>query len=211
MFDLIKRYVAERYMQFKDGQIWFGKERIVFYFVPHLTREFSVNYKNHGLDYCANMFLAGRQQGITFVKQHGVPLMKSLTPVVKISCEVLNTFGFGTFRTIKVEDKKGFMVLAGKSTLGRDLKSNKPSKIPIDFMLGGLFAGALQHYTKKPMYAVETTCVAQKDVQECVWVIGSRKNILHYIQDFSPDKLEWANTILDKVEDVEKELEGKGD
>lgn len=211
MFDLIKRYVAEKYMQFKDGQIWFGKERIAFYFVPHLVREFSLNYKTHGLKYCANQFIAGRKQGLVFVKEHGVPLMKSLTPVVKISCEVLNVFGFGTFRTIKVEDKKGFMVIAGKSTLGNELKSQKASPVPIDFMLGGLFAGALQHYTKKPMYAVETACTAQKEVQECVWVIGSKTHILSYIKEFSPDKTEWANKILGQIEEVEKDLEKQGD
>ncbi len=206
MFDLIKRYVAERYMQFKDGQIFFGKEGIVFYFTPHLSTEFFINYKLLGLDYCANMFLAGRKQGIVFVKEHGIPLMKSLTSVVKISCEVLNTFGFGTFRTIKVDDKKGFMVLAGKSSLAIDIKSNKASKIPTDFMLGGLFAGALQHYTKKPMYAVETSCVAQKESQECVWVIGSEKNIIDYIKKFSPDKIDWANQIINKIKENEKKI-----
>lgn len=211
MFDLIKQYVAEKYMQFRDGQILFGKERIVFYFVPHLVREFSINYSTNGLDYCAKMFLAGRKQGHVFVQGHGVPLMKSLTPVVKISCEVLNMFGFGTFRTIKVDEQNGFMVLAGTSTIAIDLKTAKPSDIPIDFMLGGLFAGALQYYTKKPMYSVEIKCVAQKDVQECIWVIGNRKNIIKYVQEFSPDKTKWANAILDKIEDVEKKLEIKGD
>jgi predicted hydrocarbon binding protein len=206
MFDLIKRYVAERYMQFKDGQIWFGKEGVVFYFTPHLTTEFDFNYKTLGLEYCANMFLAGRKQGQIFVKQHGIPLMKSLTPVVKISCEILNTFGFGTFRTIKVDDKNGFMVLTGKSTLASNIKSNKPSKIPIDFMLGGLFAGASQQYLKKPMYAVETSCVAQKESQECVWIIGSEENILHYVKKFSPDKIEWTNQIISKIKDSEKKL-----
>ncbi len=211
MFDLIKRYVAEKYMQFKDGQIWFGKERVVFYFVPHLVREISLNQEINGLKYCATMFIAGRKQGHVFVQQHGVPLMKSLTPVVKISCEVLTMFGFGTFRTVKVDDRDGFMVLAGKSTLALDIKSDKPNKEPIDFMLGGLFAGALQYYTKAPMYAVETMCAAQKDVQECIWVMGSRKNILRYIQEFSPDKVDWADKVLDEVEEVEKELERIGD
>jgi predicted hydrocarbon binding protein len=206
MFDLIKRYVAERYMQFKDGQIFFGKEGIVFYFTPHLSTEFFINYKLLGLDYCANMFLAGRKQGQIFVKQHGIPLMKSLTPVVKISCEILNTFGFGTFRTIKVDDKNGFMVLAGKSSLAMEIKSNKPSKIPIDFMLGGLFAGASQQYLKKPMYAVETSCVAQKETQECVWIIGCEENILEYIKKFSPDKIKWANKIINKIKNNEKKI-----
>lgn len=210
MFDIIKRYVSERYMQFKDGQIWFGKERIAFYFVPHLTNEFDINYERYSLDYCANIFLAGRKQGKTFVEQHGVPLMKGLTLVVKMSCEILNTFGFGTFRTIKVDDKEGFMVLVGNSTLASDIKLNKPSKIPTDFMLGGLFAGALQHYSKEPMYAVETACVAQKDLQECCWVIGSKSGIMDYVKKFSPDKVAWSDKIIGRITEAEKEFEEKG-
>ena len=206
MFDLIARYVAEKYMQFKDGEIWFGKERVVFYFVPHLNREFSINYGVYGLDYCSNLFIAGRRQGNTFVKQHGIPLMKSLTQVVKISCEILNMFGFGIIKTIKVDDKNGFMILAGKSALAEDMKSRGGSKIPVDFMLAGLFAGAAEYYTKKQMYAVEITCAAQTNVQECTWAIGSKESIFRYVKQFSPDRLDWAKSVIDNIKMVEVKL-----
>lgn len=204
MFKQIEQYLTTKYMRFDDGQVWFGKERIGFYFMPHLATEFLTLKRTLGLKYCAAQFIAGREKGKSFVTKHGVPLKKILTPVVQISCDVLNTFGFGTFRTLKVDDKTGFMVLAGKSTFGDEIKRNfELSEIPVDFMLGGLFAGAAEFFMKDRRYAVETRCVAQKDVQECVWVIGTEKQIKEYVEKFSPESKEWANKILEEIKLIE--------
>ena len=208
MLKKLEQYLTARYLRFDEDQIWFGKERIVLYFTPHLATEFLVNKDIYGFKYCASMFLAGRQRGIAFVQKHGVPIKKFLTPVVQISCDVLNMFGFGTFRTLKVDEKEGFMVLVGKSTFAEEIKKNfQGSETPVDFMLGGLFAGALQYYVKKPMYAVETMCVAQREIQECVWVVGTQEQIRQYVEKISPERLDWMNKILEQIKSLENEIE----
>lgn len=208
MLRKVEQYLAARYMRFDEGQIWFGKDRIVLYFIPQLVTEFITNKEVFGLKYCALMFLTGREQGNNFVQKHGIPLKKLLTSVVELSCEILNTFGFGTFRTLKVDTKEGFMVLVGKSTFAEDIKRNyRGSEIPVDFMLGGLFAGALQFYTKKPMYAVETLCVAQREIQECVWVVGNQEQIKQYVEKISPERLDWTNKFLEEIKALENEIE----
>jgi len=207
MFKQLEQYLTTKYMRFDEGQVWFGKERIGFYFMPHLATEFLTCKKAFGLKYCAAMFLAGRERGKLFVKKHGVPLKKILTPVVQISCDVLNTFGFGSFRTLKVDDKDGFMVLLGKSTLANEVKKNfETSPEPVDFMLGGLFAGAAEYFMKDKRYAVETRCAAQKDVQECVWVIGREDQIRRYVTKFSPESKEWTDAILKEIKTLEEKL-----
>jgi len=204
MFKQLEQYLTTKYMRFDNGQVWFGKERIGFYFMPHLATEFITCKKVFDLKYCAAMFLAGRERGKNFVEKNGVPLKKILTPVVQLSCDVLNTFGFGTFRTLKVDDEKGFMVLSGKSTFADEIKKNFAiSDIPVDFMLGGLFAGATEYFMKEKRYAVETRCTAQKDVQECVWVIGTEEQIIDYVQKFSPESKEWTTQILKEIKQLE--------
>jgi len=208
MLRKVEQYLAARYMRFDEGQIWFGKDRIVLYFVPQLVTEFITNRDIFGLKYCALTFLTGRKQGNNFVQKHGIPLKKLLTSVVELSCDILNTFGFGTFRTLKVDTKEGFMVLVGKSTFAEDIKKNfGGSETPVDFMLSGLFAGALQYYMKKPIYAVETRCVAQREIQECVWVIGSQEQIKHYVEKISPERLNWTIKILEEIRLLESEVD----
>lgn len=208
MLRKVEQYLAARYMRFDDGQIWFGKDRIALYFIPQLVKEFTINKQVFGLKYCALSFLSGREQGADFVQKHGIPLKKLLTSVVELSCDILNTFGFGTFKTLKVDTKEGFMVLVGKSTFAQEIKTNHHgSDIPVDFMLGGLFAGALQFYTKKPIYTVETLCVAQREIQECVWVIGSEEQIKQYVEKISPDRLDWTNKILYEITELEAQIQ----
>lgn len=210
--DIVSRYIAERYVRFENGQIWFGKERVTFNFLPILAKEFLMNNEISGGRYAAAMFLSGRREGYDFVRQHGIPLVKNWTPVLRMGFQWINLFGVGMFRPIKANNEQGFMIAAGRSTFGLEMKSESPGRNkPVDFVMGGLIAGAIQYYTKKPTYAVETTCVAEKNVRECVLVAGGRKDILKYIKDFSPDKVSWANTTLDQVEAVEKEIKEIGD
>lgn len=207
--DKISRYLSARYLRFEDEQIWFGKEQVVFYFVQHLVNEFLMNRQIFGSEYGAVSFLAGREAGHGFVERHGIPLKKLLTPVVEMSCSVLNTFGFGSFRTVKVMEG-GFMVVAGKSVLAMNVKQKALSKEPIDFALGGVFAGALGFFSSKPIYSVEVKCCAQKNVNECVWVAGSEKSIIEYVEEFSPKQVGFAKSVLSEIMKVEKKL-GKQD
>ncbi len=200
------QYITTKYMRFDNGTITFGKEKVVIYFLPHLVREFRFNYKASGMRYCATMFLAGKEQGKTFVKSHGLPLKKVLTPVVGFALEILGTFGFGNFRTLKVDQKNGFMVIAGKSIIANEIKKTGQSvNTPVDFMLAGLFTGALETFTGKNMYCVETKCAADKDVEECVWVVGNEAGINKYINEFSPESKALSKKVLGAIKAMEKE------
>ena len=204
MLKKLEQYLSSHYLRFDNDQILFGKDRMVFYVTSHLAREFTYNRNLFGVSYCINMFLAGRDRGLEFVQKHGIPLKKMLTPVVQISCDLLNTFGFGVFRTIKVDSKEGFMVVVGKSAIAQEIKKNfNCSEEPVDFMLGGLFAGAAEYFMKERRYAVETICAAQSEIQECVWVIGTQEQIINYVKNISPERLDWTNKILDEVKSAE--------
>ena len=200
MLDKLLQYITSKYLKFDNGQLFFGKDRVVLYFVPQLAHEF-LSYKNlFGTDYCVNSFLLGRETGVHFVETHAVPMKKMLTPVVALSCDILGTFGFGKFRTLKVEEKDRFMVVVGNSTIGTEIKKSFGGSLePVDFSLGGVFAGALQYFSKMLVYAVEIRCCAQKDVSECVWVCGSEEKIESYVKEFSPELLTTTTSMLEKI------------
>ncbi len=208
MLKKIEQYIASRYLRFDEqGQIWFGNDPVGLYFMPQLATEFLTNRKVFGLRYCATTFIAGKETGCSFVEKHAIPLKKIITPVVQLSCEILGNFGFGTFRTIKVDEKEGFMVVVGTSTLGTVIKKRmKPIEEPVDAALTGIFAGAIQFFTKEPIYGVETRCVAQKDILECVWVIGREENIRYYLEQISPESINWMEKWIDEIKKVEKEV-----
>jgi hypothetical protein len=207
--DTITRYMAERYVRFGDGEIWVGKQRVAFTFLPLIARELLINSALNKETYPAAVFLSGRRQGYEFIRQHAVPLVKSWTPIVALGMSWMNLFGAGTYRTIKADNKEGFVVLAGKSTLGLQVKAERPDAAePVDFVIGGLVAGTLQYYTKTPTYGVEISCIAQKDVQECVFAVGNREKIMEYVQKFSPDKVDFAKTTLNRIEALEKRVVG---
>ena len=203
----ISQYLASKYLRFSGQEIWFGKERLVFYFVPHLAEEFSINQKVFGLKYGAACFLAGRTAGRNFVEKHAFPLKKLLTPVVEMSCSMLNTFGFGVFRTLRVRED-GFMVVVGESNLAKELKQKNFSEKPVDFALSGVFAGALSCFSTEKFYAVETKCCAQKNVEECVWVAGTEKSIFGHVKEFSPEAVFWVKDFFAQVKWLEKETGG---
>jgi len=204
MLEKLMQYITTKYMKFDNGTITFGKEKVTIYFLSQLANEFLLNYKVCGMDYCAAMFLEGKEQGKTFVKTHGLPLKKVLTPIVGFALEILGTFGFGTFRTLKVDSKNGFMVIAGKSSIASEIKrKGKSIGIPIDFMLSWLFAGALETFSGRKMYCIETKCVANKDVEECIWVVGDRTGINKYIKEFSPESKSLSKKVLDAIKAVE--------
>lgn len=209
--DTAARYVAERYMKFEEGQITLDKVRLTFNFLPLTAREFLINNELSRETYSAVIFISARKLGYEFIKHHGIPLMKNWTPIVKMGMEWMNLFGGGTFRTIRADNKEGFVVLAGRSSFGLEMKAERQSIDPVDFVVGGVVAGTIQYYMKTPVYAVETACIAQKNVQECLWVVGNRKDILDYVQKFSPDKVEWGNKTLDRIEAIEKEIEASED
>ncbi|MDE1866024.1 MAG: hypothetical protein KGH94_05310 [Candidatus Micrarchaeota archaeon] len=207
--DTISRYMASRYVRFGDGEIWFGDLRCTFNFIPILAREFIINNELDPERYSSIVFLAAKRAGYDFVTKHAIPLVKNWTPVIGIGIEWLSLYGHGLFRSVKADRENGFLLLSGRSNIGQEIKGQKPSTDPTDFTLGGLMAGTMEYYTKKPTYAVEISCVAQKDVQECVIVAGERKTIKSYIEKFAPEKMEWADKSLDRIEAVEKEL-GEG-
>jgi hypothetical protein len=208
MFDLFKRYVDEGYMKFDKGNVWFGKEGITLYFTQFTATELYLNRRIGGSRYLATKFAASRKEGLAVVQQHGAPSMKELTSPLNVILKIMGILGMGTFKVVEADSAEGFAVLTGVTTLGLDMKAEKASDDPIDFVVGGLIAGAVEYYTKKRAYAVETSCVAQKDQEECTWLVGSRESIVGYVQKSLPEKIGLANRALDQIQALEKELEG---
>lgn len=209
--EVISRYMAEGYMHFGEGEIEFGKERIAFNFLPILAREFIMNSEMNPNTYSAISFISARYWGSEYIKRHAIPLVKSWTPVLRLSFELMNLFGGGSYRSVKADNKQGFIVATGRSTFALEMKAEGPSPDPVDSLVGGLLAGSIQHYMKKPIYAVETSCVAQKDISECTWVAGDRQSIMAYIQKFSPNMVGQGNKTLDQIESIEKKLREGGE
>jgi hypothetical protein len=208
MLDLLKEFGMFHYLKFKDEYIRFGEESVVLYFLPHLAKEYVHLSQVFGLDYGIAEFLASKFMGGDFVQTHGIPLKKTLVNVVDISCKVLNAFGWGKFKTIKVDEDKNFMLLeAESSTFAQEVKNRYgPQKYPVDWMLAGLFAGAQEYYTKRKTYAVELNCMAQKNTKKCVFLCTSEENIVKYTKKFSPEKVMWTIDMVKRAKKIEKKV-----
>ena len=161
MFDLFKKYVDEGYMRFDKGDIWFGKERLVLYFTQFTSTELLLNTKLSGDRYLATKFVLSRKEGQTVMQQHGAPDMKELASLLNVSVKIMGILGKGAFKLVETDSSKGFAVLTGVSTLGLERKEDEASDDPIDFMIGGIWAGTVGYYTKRRAYAIEISCVAQ--------------------------------------------------
>lgn len=207
MLDFLKKYLITGYLKFENNAINFGVDKLVFYFVPHILFEYRKLWPIFKEKWGAAIFLAGRDMGFQFFDKHGVSHNKSMTEVFVMSFDVLGSFGWGNFKTLKVDEEKQFMVMVGASTLAQEHKKIWGiSDHPIDFLLSGLTAGALKYLTKKQIFCVELKCCSEKDVQNCLFVTGTKENITAYVKEYSPEKLDWTNKILSEIE----ELDSKG-
>jgi len=211
MFGFLKKFMLTGYLKFEEDKIRFGKDGLVFYFTPQLVSEHEANWAVGGLRYGCAQYIAAKYEGHRFVKNHGVSMLKTLTPVVKLSLEVLQNFGWGRLKTYKVDEKKGFMVITGKSTLAEEIKRlSRPQDHPIDFMLGGLFAGALEYFSEEKIYTVEIVCCSQKDRQSCTFVSGTPESIYGYVEEFAPETRGWAEQVIEETSRTEEEIKKRG-
>lgn len=211
MFDFLKKFMLTGYLKFDDDKIRFGKDGLVFYFTPQLVNEHEANWIVNGLRYGCAQYAAAKYEGYRFVENHGIGMLKTLTPVVKLSLEVLQNFGWGRLKTYRVDEKKGFMVITGKSTIAEELKRrSRPQDHPIDFMLGGLFAGALEYFSKERVFTVEIMCCSQKDKQSCTFVSGTPENIYSYVEDFAPEMMNWAKQVIGETRKIEDKIKESG-
>ena len=209
MFDLFKRYVDEGYMRFGEGEAWFGRERIIFYFAGFSAREFRLGRKLNGQRYLAYKFITNRREGRVVLRHHGSPDTSKLSSVLDTCTKIIGLFGNGTVHTVKIDEGRGFAVVSGVSMLGLEMKDEGADDSQVDFAIGGFLAGAVQYHSNKPTYAVETSCVAQKGVQECKWIVGSAGDIIDYVRDSGED-VESAEKTLGSMTDAEKELSSGG-
>ena len=210
MFNVFKRYVDEKYINFENGQIWFGRERIVLYISLYSVRDLFLNRVLYGGRYLATKFLVSRKESQIVLQQHGTPNKSLFASPIDTILQIMNLFGMGyAFRIVQSDAAMGFAVVTGVSSLGLEAKERGGSEETIDFVIGGLLAGAVQYFTKKPTYAVELSCVAQGSANECIWVIGSRKDILDYVKTSFSKKVDLAKAALDNIEAAEKQINSK--
>ena len=208
MLEMLMRYANEGYLKFDKADIWFGKERISLYFVVYSAGEFQLNSMANGWRYLVAKFMASRKEGRILIQQHGAADSTDLTSIISVSLTIMNTMGMGTFKIVESDKEKGFVVVKGVSTLALEIKEDKPSELPADFVIGGILAGAVKYYTKKQTYGVEASCVSQNGANECTWVIGDRPKIIEYLQKSFPDQVAFGNENLDQIVALEAELAG---
>ena len=208
MLDLLKEFGMFKYLKFDKDGAFFGKDKITLYFVPQLVAEYFYLKKIFKLDYEVAEFLASKYSGKNFVESHGIPLQKSLLGVVDISCKVLNAFGWGSFKPIKVDENKKFLLIESSlSNFAEELKKRfNPQQNPCDWMLLGLFAGATEHYCGGVIYGVELNCICQKDTKKCAYLCGTEEAIIEYTKKFSLSQLAWVEEVIKKEKEMEQRL-----
>ncbi len=206
--DYFEKLSLLKYIGFKDGNITFGNDKIVFYFLPHMIEEARLGMRAFGYSWGAVEFLAGRFAGYQFVKAHGAFLGKELSQVIDISQQTLESFGWGKFSTWRFDKKKMYLLINGeRSTLADELKAMYgPQKACVDFFLAGLFAGAATFYTKTPVYCVELECRVQKNINSCQFVAAGKDKIQKYVREFFPTKVKMVKTCLEQMRIIEKKL-----
>ncbi len=201
MIDRITQFITSKYLRFADDEIRFGKDRVVIYSLEQIVDQSHLNQKLFGLRYQLSVYESAMKVGNEFIRNHAMPMKKLLNPVIKISSEVISSFGFVIVRAIKVDDSENSMFIAGSSSIAELYKKKYGnSNMPVDLLLSGVFAGALQYFSQRPVYCVELSCSAQKDVEECVWFSGSREEILKYTNRFFSKNVERVTNMLDSLE-----------
>lgn len=205
---LLKRLASLRYLKYTQDSILFGKDRIAFYFLPQLAKEFVYERSVNGLDYCIASFLASKSNGMNFVKSHVTSFQKDLAHVVDMSCEALNAFGWGTFKTLKVREDEPFILIKGEtSNLAEEIKTQYGSqKDPVDFALSGIFSGAFQAYSRKKVYVVELNCKSQRNVRNCSFIGGTEANIKVFVEENTPDLQKYIDSLFMSIHDLEKRV-----
>ena len=206
MLNLLKEFGMFHYLKFKPTAVEFGGEKVILFFLPHLVDEHVRLYQAFGLDCGVLKFLAGKRMGADFIRRHGIPLGKTLTEVVGLSCNVLNAFGWGVFRTVKVDEKQGFMVVeAEHSIFAEELKKRHgPRKEPVDWLLAGLFAGALEHYAGTKIWTVELSCMAEKDVAHCTFLSARAGDLVGCARRMAPGKAKWVSRVAERIRRLER-------
>jgi len=209
MPNLLREFGMFHYLTIREDCILFGGEKVVLHFLPHMVSRYVCLDKVFGADHGLVEFLASKRAGHDFVAAHGAKLQKSLVGVVDLSCKVLSAFGWGAFRTIKVDEQNNFMLLeAQRSTFAEEVKARHgPQPEPIDWMLAGLLAGAQEFYTKRKTYAIELNCAAQKDTQRCTFLSTSPEDIVSQTKRFAPEKAKWAADVIVRMQKLEAKVE----
>jgi hypothetical protein len=203
----IVQFIASKYIKFGDHEITFGKERVVIYSLEQLVDQIYLNQKLFGADYNALLYTIAKKQSTYFVKNHGVPIKKLFNLVVQLSSDVLSAFGAVKIRTVKVDEKRTSMFIAGSSSIAKFYKKKYGfSDTQIDFILCGAYAGALECLSKTQTYCIELECSAQKNIDECKWFAGSPQNILEQVNNYYPESVERVTKLLDLLQKTEGKL-----
>lgn len=213
MFDKVMQFISSKYLKFTDDEIWFGKDRMIIYTLGWVVNQIHMNQKLFGTDYAASIYLSSKKQGIELIKTHITPMKKLLNPIVKLSSDLANAFGFIAIRSLKINHERTLMIISGRSSVAELYKKTfGSSDSPIDSVLSGVFAGAMACFSEKPIYGVELECSAQDGVGECTWAIGDIESVLNYTKKLFPARVEYAGKILELLQKTEKaDLEGKSE
>lgn len=209
MVSYLDKLTALGYIGFKEGNITFGNDKLLFYFLPHLVDEYLLGTKCWGLDWGALQFFVGRRAGYQFVKEHGAKLGEELSHVIDASQNVLESLGWGRYSTWRFDKEKMYLLINGStSTVADEIKlKHGPQQIPADFLVSGLFAGAASYYTRKKIYSIEIECRANENIDTCQFVAAEPNKILKYVAMFFPKRLKYARRYMKCLQALEKRID----
>ena len=205
MFDFLEKLAALRYLRFTDDYYLLGDDKLLFYFSNHLAEEYRTFITLFGLDYGAAQFLVGKKAGIQFVESHGKKLGKSFEEVIEVSEKVLHNLGWGRFATWKADQARSLLLInADLSTVADDIKlQHGPQKYPADFLLSGLFAGAVEAFCATKVYGIELDCRVQENVQTCQFIAATEDEITRYVKEFAPRSASYAQDFIARTKKLE--------
>lgn len=210
IFDWIKNLLAVRYLSFKNGEIRLDKERMLFVNLFPLIETFRINKMLSERTYPLSLYLAFKQSGYDFTHTHTAKFGKDINEMAILNANMLYTIGWGSFEFIKTDATKDltFLMMRSKNSAFADEIKNKygAQEDPVDYMVCGLFAGALQAFTKDTINCFEITCRVQKDCGSCQYVAATDDNIIKYLEGFADKDIPRAKGFLEEIKNLEGQL-----
>ena len=208
---ILTKFISFGYLKYKDGKIFFGDEKMLFVNLFPLVEQFMMHRRlNDGAFNCI-AYLSFKRSNMQFTRDHFQRFGKSLLSVMDISKQMFYAIGWADVEFVRYDEKQSFMIIhANKSTFAEEIKLRHGiQNEPVDFMMAGIFAGAVQVYAPKGkmIYAIEVRCKAQKNVNECEFIVAPEDKIMGFLKKYGKPEQNRAKELISRIKELE---DGKG-
>jgi predicted hydrocarbon binding protein len=205
---ILTKFISFGYLKYKDGKIFFGDEKMLFVNLFPLVEQFMMHRKMNDELFDIIAYVSFKKSNQQFTRDHFQRFGKSLLSVMDISKQMFYAIGWADVEFVRYDEKENFMLIhAKKSTFAEEIKLRHGiQKDPVDFMMAGIFAGAVQVYSPKgkKIYAIEVRCKAQRDVKECEFVVASEEKIMGFLVKYGKAEQERAKKMISRIKKMEK-------